>query len=133
MGISVPGTFCDLWRTKRLFDDHVPSCTRVSLNKKLERDRCTPLGPRVTLTALARTSTPFKILARPSLENLISLWAPRVNEGLAFAAARRRAFEEVFENGCIVVVNGVDELSFERKKKLGILWNFLITCHRCDS
>jgi hypothetical protein len=45
--------------------------------------------------SLARTSTstPFKILARPLLENLISLWAPRVNEGLAFAAARQRAFE----------------------------------------
>jgi len=62
-----------------------------------------PLGPRVTLTALARTSTPFSMLARPSLENLISLWAPRARIGrAAFAAALRAARDDEDEIACIV-------------------------------
>ena len=36
-----------------------------------------PLGPSVTLTAFASTSTPANMLARPSLENLTSLCAYR--------------------------------------------------------
>ena len=61
---------------------------RVSHKKKYA-----PLGPRVTLTAFARMSTPFKMLARPSLENLISLWAPRASTGFAEAARRAAATE----------------------------------------
>ena len=66
-----------------------------------------PLGPRVTLTALARISTPLRILALPSFENLISLCAPRTNEGVdtlltALAAARRRDLDDVVDRRCIV-------------------------------
>ena len=66
-----------------------------------------PLGPRVTLTALARISTPLRILALPSFENLISLCAPRINEGVetlltALAAARRRDLDDVVDRRCIV-------------------------------
>ena len=53
-----------------------------------------PFGPKVTDTAFARTSTPARIDALPSLENLISLWAPRANTGFADLAARRAADEE---------------------------------------
>lgn len=64
-----------------------------------------PLGPKVTLTASARTSTPFRMLARPSFENLMSLCAPRASTGcFALTAARRRARDEVAETRCIVVV-----------------------------
>ena len=61
----------------------------------------------MTLTALARTSTPLRILALPSFENLISLCAPRVNEGVytllvAFAAARRRDLDDAVDRRCIV-------------------------------
>lgn len=64
-----------------------------------------PLGPNVTLTASARTSTPLRMLARPSFENLMSLCAPLASVGcFALAAARRRAREEVEETRCIVVV-----------------------------
>lgn len=63
-----------------------------------------PLGPSVTLTALARTSTPLSILARPSLENLISLCAPRASTGrAAFAAALRAARDDEDEMACMVV------------------------------
>ena len=75
-----------------------------------------PFGPKVTLTAFARTSTPFRMLARPSFENLISLCAPRTNEGLAFAAARRRALEEVLER-CIVAVKEMVEVQTGGKEK----------------
>ena len=68
----------------------------------LSQTEYAPLGPRVTLTALARTSTPFKMLARPSLENLISLWAPRLSTGFAaFAAVRRTAEEDALDRRCI--------------------------------
>ena len=44
------------------------------------------------------------MLARPSLENLISLWAPRANIGRAtFAAALRAALDDEDEIACIVV------------------------------
>jgi hypothetical protein len=64
-----------------------------------------PFGPSVTLTASARMSTPLRMAARPSFENLISLCAPRVSAGVeraAFAAARRSAREDVFEMECIM-------------------------------
>jgi hypothetical protein len=62
----------------------------------------------VTLTALARISTPLRILALPSFENLISLCAPRVNKGVetlltALAAARRRDLDDVVDRRCIVL------------------------------
>ena len=61
----------------------------------------------MTLTALARISTPLRILALPSFENLISLCAPRINEGVdtlltALAAARRRDLDDVVDRQCIV-------------------------------
>ena len=52
------------------------------------------MGPRVTETALARTSTPLRMEALPSLENLISLCAPRFKTGFAAFAALRRTAEE---------------------------------------
>ena len=56
----------------------------------------------MTLTALARMSTPFKMLARPSLENLISLWAPRLSTGFAaFAAEWRTAEDDAEERRCM--------------------------------
>lgn len=75
----------------------------VSSHRRVSRkDAYAPLGPRVTLTALARMSTPFKMLARPSLENLISLWAPRLSTGFAaFAAERRTAEEDAEERRCM--------------------------------
>ena len=78
-----------------------------------------PLGPRVTLTALARTSTPLRMLALPSFENLISLCAPLVREGcLALAAARRRDREEVVDRRCIVLrKREVEEKEKEKKKR----------------
>ena len=77
----------------------------VTTVQKWGRGGCDlPLGPRVTLTALARTSTPFSMLARPSLENLISLWAPRAKIGrAAFTAALRAARDDEDEIACIVV------------------------------
>jgi len=61
-----------------------------------------PFGPSVTLTAFARTSTPLRMLALPSFENLISLCAPRESAGFAaLAAARRRDLEEVVDRRCI--------------------------------
>ena len=53
-----------------------------------------PLGPSVTETAFARTSTPVRMAARPSLENLMSLCAPRFRTGFAALAAERRTAEE---------------------------------------
>lgn len=41
----------------------------------MKSKRYEPFGPSVTLTAFARISTPLRILALPSFENLISLCA----------------------------------------------------------
>jgi hypothetical protein len=57
------------------------------------------------LTALARTSTPLRMLALPSLENLISLWAPRASTGFAaLTAARRRDLDDAVDRRCILEV-----------------------------
>lgn len=107
-------TLGDLGATERLFNDDVATCTTwVSYKGSVVGGYDLPLGPRVTLTALARTSTPFNILARPSLENLISLWAPRARIGrAAFVAALRAARDDEDEIACIVLV-------FLRKEKSG--------------
>ena len=89
-------------------------CSMMTLRPKNARNRVriyhfrakmflnSPLGPSVTLTAFARTSTPLRMLALPSFENLISLCAPRVSAGLAaLAAARRRDLDEVVDRRCI--------------------------------
>ena len=69
----------------------------------------------MTLTAFARMSTPFKMLARPSLENLISLCAPRLSTGFAaLAAVRRTAEVEALERRCMARATG--ETARRRKR-----------------
>src|SRR6478672_7059419 len=62
-----------------------PSLVTRGAPKLLSRTTLRPLGPRVTRTALARTSTPCSILSRASVENLTSLAAilvlPKLNDG----------------------------------------------------
>jgi hypothetical protein len=76
--------------------------TQISLAVKWNE----PFGPRVTLTAFARMSTPRSIACRPSWENLISLCAPRAVsclEGCCAARARRIADDAVrFPTLCIL-------------------------------
>src|SRR5262245_16581827 len=52
-----------------------PSLVVRGAPKDLSRITLRPLGPRVTLTALARISTPRSMRSRASLENLTSLAA----------------------------------------------------------
>jgi hypothetical protein len=71
-------TLGDFGTTERLLDDNIPTYTRhVSKprenNHTRQGNENRPFGPSVTLTAFASTSTPLRMLARPSLENLISL------------------------------------------------------------
>lgn len=80
---------------------------------------CKPFGPRVTLTAFASTSTPLRMLALPSFENLISLWAPRASEGTAL----RRDLAEEVDRRCIAAKSLVesepcDRLNFRDSKYL---------------
>ena len=53
----------------------------------LKKDIYAPLGQRVILTAFPRTSTPFRMLALPSFENLISfkLCVPPLEAGAVAA------------------------------------------------
>ena len=59
------------------------------------------------------------MLARPSLENLISLWAPLASVGTqaALVAARRSAREEEWERWCMAedVVNDVAERKLDEQ------------------
>lgn len=101
-----------------------------------------PFGPRVTLTALARTSTPLRMLALPSFENLISLCAPRASTGFA---ARRRDLEEVVDRRCIgekqkiwdhvvdVTLENFSQLDLEIHKSItyGLLLRISCSCRTC--
>ena len=109
-------TLGNLGTAKGLFDDDVATCTTRSVTTMQRYGHDLPLGPRVTLTALARTSTPFRMLARPSLENLISLCAPRAKivGRTAFAAALRAARDDEDEIACIVFL--VRKEKDERKR-----------------
>lgn len=53
-----------------------------------------PFGPSVTETASASTSTPASMATRPSLENLISLCAPRARTALATFGPDLRTAED---------------------------------------
>ena len=57
------------------FATDTPSLVIVGAPKDLSRTTLRPLGPRVTLTALARVLTPFTIFWRTSSPNLTSFAA----------------------------------------------------------
>src|SRR5712671_6003580 len=94
-------TLGDFGSTERLLNNHVPTYADTSATPTREKSGPVsdkPFGPSVTLTAFASTSTPLRMPARASLENLISLCAPRARtERAAFAEARRSAREELEE------------------------------------
>ena len=95
-------TLCNLGSAERLFNDDVATWPVFMDASMFNNFADSPLGPRVTLTALARTSTPFRIPALPSLENLISLCAPRVSKGWAVLAAGRIERADVVERRYIL-------------------------------
>ncbi len=67
-------TLSNLGPTKGLLDDDVASWKWTCQSRRRRvYVQCSPLGPRVTETAFASTSTPLRMDALPSLENLISL------------------------------------------------------------
>lgn len=114
-------TLSNLGPTEGLLDDDVATwrltCQSSNVGVWYER-KYSPLGPRVTLTAFARTSTPVRMLARPSLENLISLWAPRLSTGFAaFAAERRTAEEDAEDRRCMVEAGTRAEPGDEQRKR----------------
>lgn len=94
-------TLRDLGSSEALLDNHIATYMPEKKSSAFARPPTLPprangkvhipLGPNVTLTAFASVSTPVKIAALPSFENLISLCAPLVNLGDDRAAARRAA------------------------------------------
>src|ERR1043166_2884165 len=67
-----------------------PSLVMRGAPKLLSSTTLRPFGPRVTLTALARMSTPRNILSRASTENLTSLAAIYIAPLMSWLAGRAR-------------------------------------------
>src|SRR5215831_7430248 len=67
--------FSNLSSSSISFATVTPSLVMRGAPKLLSSTTLRPFGPRVTLTALARMSTPRSILSRASVENLTSLAA----------------------------------------------------------